>query len=279
MSDLQGALDLARTARSEDEKGNYSAAFAAYRRCVEHFVRVIRTEPNDLIRASLTKTAKTYITRAELLKEFLHGQKGVGGAGADGQKGMHSRASLIDDEVFEIQQDLSDTTIEDENRRKGRSDVRVGPLTKEKTSTFWNDSGVLLFHVDIGHNLVSCGESLSISLHVSNRSSVAVASIKIYLEEIDISTHPNHQGLVESHMTTKQLNKCEYVKNGTFPLANGTYNGSVQYEIPSYAKLTDADHSSSFAREHLLRLQLHIPRHRNLVLEFPIRIVPPEDNS
>lgn len=275
MTDLQHALDLAKTARAEDDKGNYSAAFSAYRRCVDYFVRVIRTEPNDLIRASLTKTARTYISRAELLKDFLSKSKATSGSNGLGDSG-----NLIDEEVFEVQEDLGDLTMEeaamDENgvENSGMTDARIGPLAKEKTSTFWNDSGELLFRVTIGRNMVTRGSILPVTFCVENKSSVAVASIKVYVEEIDISTQPNKQGLVESNMSSRQLNKCEYVKKGIFPLSNADYNGTVPFEIPSYAKLSEVDHSSTFAREHILRAQLHIPRHKNLVIDLPIRIVP-----
>lgn len=272
MTDLQHALDLARSARAEDDKGNYAAAFSAYRRCVDYFVRVIRTEPNDLIRASLTKTARTYISRAELLKDFLAKSRA---SPTTGQSGNDS--SLIDEEVFEVQEDMGEITLEQtasEGFETKPSDPRIGPLVKEKTTTFWNDSGDLLFRVTIGHNMVVRNSQLPVTFHLENKSSIAVASIKVYIEEIDISTQPNKQGLVQSEMYTRQLNKCEYVKKNIFPLSNATYNGTVLFEIPAYAKLTEVDHSSTFAREHLLRAQIHIPRHKNLVLDFPIRIMP-----
>lgn len=277
MTDLQHALDLARSARAEDDKGNYAVAFSAYRRCVDYFVRVIRTEPNDLIRASLTKTARTYISRAEMLKDFLSKSRAN-----NSPAGQQVESSLIDDEVYEVQEDIGDLSIEQvtsESESKKPSDPRIGPLVKEKTTTFWNDSGDLFFRATIGHNMVSKNSQLPVTFQLENKSSVPVASIKVYIEEIDISTQPNKQGLVQSEMFTRQLNKCEYVKKGIFPLSHGTYNGSVLFEIPAYSKLTEADHSSTFAREHLLRVQLHIPRHKNLVLDFPIRVMPDEAPS
>lgn len=260
MTNLQQALDLAKAARSEDEKGNFAAAFSAYKKCIDHFVRVIKLETNDLIRSSLTNTAKTYIVRAEQLKEFL----------------AKSKIQVPPDEDFgyDTQHDLSDSTIPEDEKQRANSDPRVGPLAKERSTTFWNDSARLSFRVDIGHNLVTPSSKLPISLHVDNQTTVAVTSIRIYLDEHDISTVPDRTGHSESTITTRQLNKCEYVKQGTFPLTNGTYDGSVRYEIPAHTRPTDADHSSSFAREHVLKLQCDIPRHKNLVIEFPLRVVP-----
>ena len=268
MTNLQYALDLAKKAREEDDKCHYASAFSAYKKCVDFFVRVIRNEPNDLIRTSLTKTAKIYITRAEQLKDYLVKSKipldQDSDTGADG---------FVDDDVFENQEDLSDVVIAESQKFREQSDMRVGPLAKEKSTSFWNDSGKLYFRVDIGHNLVSPSKTLPISIHLDNRTSISVASIKIYLEEIDISTYPDKSGQMQSTVSTRQLNKCQYVKPGVFPLVNGTYDGSMKYEIPAFTRPTDADHSSSFAREHVLRLQCEIPRHKNLVLEFPIRVV------
>lgn len=264
MTDLQYALDLAKQARDQDDSGNFASAFSAYKKCIDCFVRVIRTEPNDLIRSSITKTAKTYISRAEQLKDFLMQTKAPIPSDVDGG----------DQEVFETQADLSDMLISESQKMREHSDPRVGPLAKEKSTSFWNDSGKLHFRVDIGHNLVSPSKKLPISIHIDNRTSVAVSCIKVYLEEIDTSTYPDKYGTMQSTVSTRQLNKCQYVKQGTFPLANGRYDGSVTYEIPAYTRPTDADHSSSFAREHVLRLQCDIPRHKNLFLEFPIRVIP-----
>jgi hypothetical protein len=263
MTDLQHALDLAKNARDEDDKSNFAAAFSAYKKCVDYFVRVIRTEPNDLIRVSLTKTAKTYISRAEQLKEFLTSTK--------------TQIEPDQPEEFSEISDLSDAVIPEQLKLRENSDMRVGPLAKEKSTSFWNDSEKLFFRVDIGHNLVHPSQKLPISLHVDNRTTVAVSSIKIYLEELEISTTPDKTGQIHSTITPIPINKCQYVKKGVFPLTQGTYDGSVQYEIPAYVRPTDADHSSSFAREHVLKLQCDIPRHKNLVLEFPLRVLRASD--
>lgn len=258
MTDLQQALELAKSAREEDEKGNFAAAFSAYKTCIDFFVRVIKTESNDLIRLSLTNTAKTYIARAEQLKSYLN------------------RSNIPiepdEDEGYDTQADLSDLAIPESQKLRDNSDPRVGPLAKEKSTTFWNDSARLSFRVDIGHNLVTPSSTLPISLHIENQTSVAVTSIKIYLEEHDIHTTPDKSGQMQSNVDTRQLNKCQYVKQGVFPLTNGSYDGSVRYEIPAYTRPSDADHSSSFAREHILRLQCDVSRHKNLVIEFPLRV-------
>ena len=263
MTDLQHALDLAKTARDEDDKSNFAAAFSAYKKCVDYFVRVIRTEPNDLIRVSLTKTAKTYISRAEQLKDFLTASK--------------AQIEPEQTEEFGETSDISDSIIPEQQKQRENSDMRVGPLAKEKSTSFWNDNEKLFFRVDIGHNLVRPSQRLPISLHIDNHTSVAVASIKIYLEELDISTTPDKSGQIHSTITPTPINKCQYVKKGVFPLTQGTYDGSVQYEIPAYIRPTDTDHSSSFAREHILKLQCDIPRHKNLVLEFPLRVLRAEE--
>jgi hypothetical protein len=262
MTDLQLALDLAKQARDQDDNGNFASAFSAYKKCIDCFVRVIRTEPNDLIRSSLTKTAKIYITRAEQLKDYL----------SDSKTPVPSDVAVDDHEVFETQIDLSDMTISEAQKMRDHSDPRVGPLAKEKSTSFWNDSGKLHFRVDIGHNLITPSKTLPISVHIDNRTSVAVACIKVYLEEIDTSTYPDKHGTMQATTSTRQLNKCQYVKQGVFPLANGVFDGSFTFEIPAFTRPTDADHSSTFAREHILRLQCDIPRHKNLILEFPIRV-------
>lgn len=58
-------------------------------------------------------------------------------------------------------------------------------------------------------------------------------------------------------------------------MAQNTYEGNLEFIVPAITMPTDADFSTSFSREHFLVVMCDIPRHNDLILEFPIRILKP----
>jgi len=70
------AIDLARKATEEDNNKNYAEAAKLYENAVQYFLHALKYETqSDSSKATIREKCKQYLTRAEKLKEYLHGKK------------------------------------------------------------------------------------------------------------------------------------------------------------------------------------------------------------
>jgi len=134
---------------------------------------------------------------------------------------------------------------------------------------------LLLKSADIRRNLVYPGESFWISVFIQNRSTVKVARLRAFVRQTELTTVMDVNAKKKVTKREERINLCDYVQNGVFPMASNTYEGDLEFIVPRTTHHTDADYSTSFAREHSLVLICDIPKHNDLVLEFPIRILRP----
>lgn len=109
---------------------------------------------------------------------------------------------------------------------------------------------------------------------VQNRSAVKVSEIRVAIVQTEMITSVDIKAVRKVETKPRQYNMRQYRPDGAFPLKSGTWQGFIEYWVPGDILFTDADFSTSFSREHKLVIVCVIPRHNDLVLEFPIRVVP-----
>jgi len=149
----------------------------------------------------------------------------------------------------------------------------VGPLTKKKMSTFWNDNRPLFFQVKLFRNLVTPGEIMEIGTVLDNKTNVSIDSIKVHLNLYNTTTTIALNGVKNTTTSLTKLHRIFFREESKFPMTTGKFKGRLQYLVCPDVDTTEADSSACFAREYELVVQCEIPYHQNVGLNFPIRIV------
>lgn len=252
ITDLHKAVIISNQAKVEDNNQQFEKALALYEKAIQYFYVIIEEEENKAIKDHLTKMNNAYIQRVETIKDFL----------------VRTKQFIPDTNIWK-----SHTHIYQEIMGMGEGvDIRIGLLHKDTSTTFWNDRNSLFMSVNIDKNIIRINSALKINIKLTNLASVKVSNIGIYIKMIETITLPDEKGIMRTESKSTKLNRMTFKKNGVFPMSKGIYNGEIKYIIPDIP-ITEADFSTSYAREHFLIVQCRIPYHNDLPLEFPIRII------
>jgi len=152
-------------------------------------------------------------------------------------------------------------------------DGRIGPLAKKVISTFWNDSRPFEFSAQLNKNSVSPGENLEIIVRINNHTSIIVDSIRINIDQYNTSTTVSASGKKSTNTQIFKWGRLFYREGKTFPMGEGCFKGRLTYPITPETEVTESDVSACYAREYVLVVQCEIPKHQNVKIPFPIRVV------
>jgi len=265
--DLQKALDIVERAKEEDKQKNYLRAFELYMQALDYFVLAAKRETSEHLKVSLNKTIKVYIDRAEALKQYLEKTQQL----SPSKPSVQSQIDLQSSVLMKQTNTTSTSKLKPYCPSPG-VDLRIGPLTKQNSTTFWNDSNPLLLAVTIDKNIIRPNEFVAIDIIVDNKSSIKVAKLLIYLQQTETVSNVDVQGRRSTKSTITNLNRVVWNGEGAFPLVKRVFQGRIVYSIPENIPLTDSDFSTCFAREYQLIVHCDIPKHNDLLVNFPIQI-------
>jgi hypothetical protein len=128
--------------------------------------------------------------------------------------------------------------------------------------------------VDMRKNLVTPGDTFQLNVLCQNRSSVKVSEIRVAIIQTETLTTIDIKAQRKVESKSRLYNLRAFRPDGAFPLKSSTWQGTIEYWVPGDILFTDADFSTSFSREHKLGITCIVPRHNDLSLELPIRVVP-----
>jgi len=200
---------------------------------------------------------RVYIDRAEVIKDYL---EKIGDAPMAKSSPVYTEDSTV--------------VIEKRNIFPGNKkgvDLRIGPIEKEDTHTFFFDSSPLITKVNINQNIVAPGESMHISLDVNNTSGVAVKQLRVALVQTETTASMDRTGKRIYNRRPLVINPIFYGKG--FPIRRQKHAGKIKYKIPEDVLPSDTDNSSTFAREYELEFILNVEGfHHRVRMTFPLRV-------
>lgn len=248
LTDLEMAVIISNQAKEEDKNHQFHKAITLYNKSIELFTIVIEEEENKIVRDHMIKMVNAFTQRVEAIMNHLNNVN---------QFIPESSPQESQNEILNAYEGV---------------DIRIGLLQKNKSKTFWSDKNPLFMSVNIDKNIVKKNSEIKIHIKLTNLARVRVENIGIHIKMTETITLPNDKGVMKTETKESKLNRMVYKKKGVFPLSRGMYEGEIRYPIPDIP-ITEADFSTSYAREHFLIVQCRILYHNDLSLEFPFRLI------